>query len=106
MSRKKALEGLVKKAAFIPMDRRQVPEGTQIFGSRFVDQLNQSDHGIGKKSRMVAKIGLCKGCREDSDVSGNSSPFIANVAAPCGRINSRNANVHSRHHSMSKTILN
>lgn len=54
-SRSKELNGLLSNGTFEPTPRDQVPEGTRIFGSRFIDQLKKIEDGRIKKSRLVAQ---------------------------------------------------
>ena len=53
--RKKELQGLIGNGTFIPVHKSEIPDGTRIFGSRFIDEVKRSGQGTRKKSRLVAQ---------------------------------------------------
>lgn len=55
VSRKEELDGLIENGTFIPTRIEDIPEGTRVFVSRFIDQLKRPEKGIRKKSRLVAQ---------------------------------------------------
>lgn len=54
-SRRKEIEGLLQEGTFEIASRRDLPEGTRVFGSKFIDQLKRAGDAIRKKSRLVAQ---------------------------------------------------
>lgn len=54
-SRAEELQGLLKNGTFEVMSEENIPIGTRVFGSKFVDQVKQAITGVRYKSRLVAQ---------------------------------------------------
>lgn len=54
-SRRQELDGLIKNGTFIPVDKKDIPEGARVFGSRFIDEIKRAGQGQRRKSRLVAQ---------------------------------------------------
>lgn len=51
--RQEDLEGLLRNGTFRPIDKKDIPQGARVFGSRFVDEIKKAAHGLGEKSSLV-----------------------------------------------------
>lgn len=47
------MQGLLDNGTFTETKTSQIPEGTRIFGSRFIDELKSTEKGYRKKKRHV-----------------------------------------------------
>lgn len=54
-SRKVEIQELVDNKTFKTVDRSELPSNPRIFASRFINILKKADHGMKKKSRIVAQ---------------------------------------------------
>lgn len=50
---KKELMGLLDEGTFERTDRRNIPGGTQVFGSRFIDEIKKAGESLRGKSRLL-----------------------------------------------------
>lgn len=54
-SRREELKGLIENKPFVTVPRAELPEGTRVFGSRFVDDVKKAVQRWRRKSRLVAQ---------------------------------------------------
>lgn len=55
-SREIEWRGPVEAGTFVPTPKSQLPEGTRIFGSHFIDEIKRANGMKRRKSRLIAKI--------------------------------------------------
>lgn len=76
-SRKKEIMGLLEKGVFEIVDIEDIPQGTRIFNSRFVDEIkNSGTHKAFEKSRLVVQAYADQG----KDLVLTQSPTIQRVS--------------------------
>lgn len=71
-SRKKELMGLLEEGTLERTDRRNLPAGTRVFGSRFIDEIKKAGERLRRKSRLVAQ----NYCDEDAGNIPKKAPTI------------------------------
>lgn len=54
-SRKSEIEDQISNGSFIPWDRRKIPEGARIFGSKFIEVIKKVENETHIKIRLVAQ---------------------------------------------------